>query len=78
MSRVPDSVYKGYEIFTIIVPTSTGQWSATSEIEINGAAGEEISQGFAGPFEAESREAAHALVIADTKQKIDDLLARPI
>jgi len=78
MSRVPDSVYKGYEIFTIVVPTSAGLWSATSEIEIKGAEGEEISQGFAGPFEAESMEAAKALVIADTKHKIDDLLARPI
>ena len=54
MSRVPDTVYKGYEIFTIVVPVSEGVWSATSEIEIHGAEGEEISQGFAGPFEAHS------------------------
>jgi hypothetical protein len=78
MSRVPDTVYKGYEIFTIVVPVSEGVWSATSEIEIHGAEGEEISQGFAGPFEAHSSDAAKAMVIADTKQKIDDLLARPI
>ncbi|RQO35989.1 hypothetical protein DBR37_06485 [Herminiimonas sp. KBW02] len=78
MSRVPDTVYKGYEIFTIVVPVSEGLWSATSEIEINGAQGEEISQGFAGPFEAHSRDAAKEMVIAETKQKIDDLLARPV
>ncbi len=78
MSRVPDSVYKGYEIFTIVVPLEAGLWSATSEIEITGAEGEEISQGFAGPLEAHSSDAAKALVIADTKQKIDDILARPV
>lgn len=78
MSRVPDSVYKGYEIFTIAVPNGAGLWSATSEIENKGADGEEISQGFAGPFEADSAEAAKTLVIADTKRKIDDLLARPV
>jgi hypothetical protein len=77
MSRVPDTVYKGYEIFTIVVPVSESLWSATSEIEIHGAQGEEISQGFAGPFEAHSSDEAKALVIADTKQKIDDLLAQP-
>lgn len=77
MSRVPDTVYMGYEIFTVVVPIGDGLWSATSEIETNGAEGIEISQGFGGPCEAHSSEAAKMMAIADTKQKIDDLLALP-
>ncbi|RBA23932.1 hypothetical protein [Herminiimonas fonticola] len=77
MSRVPDSVYHGYEIFTVIVPIGDGRWSATSEIETNGADGIDISQGFGGPCEGHSVEEARALVLVDTKQKIDDLLAEP-
>jgi hypothetical protein len=77
MSRVPDTVYKGYEIFTVVVPTGDGWWSATSEIETNGVDGIEISQGFGGPCQGHTSEAARIMVIADTKQKIDDLLAVP-
>lgn len=77
MSRTPVAVYHGYEIFTVVVPEGSGLWSAISEIEINGADGIEISQGFGGPCEARSPEEAQAMVIADTKQKIDDLLAEP-
>ncbi len=77
MSRTPDAVYHGYEIFTVLVPTSDGRWSATSEIETNGADGIDISQGFGGPCEGHTSEEAKALVLVDTKQKIDDLLAEP-
>lgn len=78
MSRIPDSVYRGYEIFTVVLPASDGLWTATSEVEIHGAEGIEISQGFAGPVEADSSDAARAMVIAETIQKIDDVLARPV
>jgi hypothetical protein len=77
MSRTPDAVYHGYEIFTMLVPTDRGLWSATSEIEINGADGIDISQGFGGPCEAVTSAEAKALVLVETKQKIDDLLAQP-
>lgn len=77
MSRTPDIVYRGYEVFTVVLPLADGQWSATSEIEINGADGIEISQGFGGPCQAHTSEAAKAMAIADVKQKIDDLLAEP-
>ena len=77
MSRIPAAVYHGYEIFTMVVPVDGGLWSATSEIEINGADGIDISQGFGGPCQGHTREEAQAMVIADTKQKIDDLLAEP-
>ncbi len=77
MSRTPDAVYHGYEIFTMLVPTDRGLWSATSEIEITGADGIDISQGFGGPCEARTSAEAKALVLADTKHKIDDLLAEP-
>ena len=77
MSRVPDAVYHGYEIFTVLVPRGDGRWSATSEIETNGVYGIDISQGFGGPCEGHSIEEARALVLVDTKQKIDDLLAEP-
>lgn len=77
MSRTPDAVYHGYEIFTMLLPTDRGLWAATSEIEINGASGVDISQGFAGPCEAPTSAEAKALVLAETKQRIDDLLAEP-
>ncbi len=77
MSRPPDAVYHGYEIFTVVLPTHRGMWAATSEIEINGASGMDISQGFAGPCDASTSSEAKALVLAETKQKIDDLLAEP-
>lgn len=77
MSRTPDAIYHGYEIFTMLVPTDRGLWSATSEIEINGADGIDISQGFGGPCEAHTSAEAKALVLAETKQRIDDLLAKP-
>ncbi len=77
MSRTPDAIYHGYEIFTVLVPTIGGLWSATSEIETNGADGIDISQGFGGPCEGHTSEEARALVLVDTKQKIDDLLAEP-
>lgn len=77
MSRVPDAVYHGYEIFTVLLPLGDGRWSATSEIEIDGADGIDISQGFGGPCEGQTSEEARALVLVDTKKKIDDLLAEP-
>lgn len=77
MSRTPDAVYLGYEIFTVAVPLEGGLWSATSEIIINGADGVDVSQGFGGPCQGHSSEEAKTLVIADTRQKIDDLLAEP-
>lgn len=77
MSRTPAAVYHGYEIFTVVLPDDDGLWSATSEIEINGADGIDISQGFGGPCQGRTREEAQAMVIADTKQKIDNLLAEP-
>ncbi|MNR77780.1 hypothetical protein D3C72_84630 [compost metagenome] len=77
MSRVPDTVYKGYEIFTMVLPAGDDWWSATSEIETHGPEGLEISQAFAGPCAAHTSDAAKALVISETKQKIDDLLAEP-
>ena len=77
MSRTPDAIYHGYEIFTVAIPADGGLWSATSEVEINAADGIEISQGFGGPCQGHTREEAKALAIADAKQKIDDLLALP-
>lgn len=77
MSRTPDAVYRGYDIFTVAVPDDGELWSATSEIVRNGANGIEISQGFGGPCQAHSSEEAKNLVIADTRHKIDDLLAEP-
>lgn len=77
MSRTPEAFYRGYEIFTVAVPVEGGLWSATSEIIINGADGVDVSQAFGGPCQGHSSEEAKALVIADTRQKIDDLLAEP-
>lgn len=77
MNRTPDAVYHGYEIFTVVVPLGDGQWSASSEIEIEGAEGIEISQGFGGPSQAQTSEKAKAMAIADAKHKIDALLAEP-
>lgn len=77
MSRTPDAVYQGYAIFTMVLPSGDGLWSATSEIEMNGADGIEVFQEFGGPCEAHSSEEAKAKAIADTKHKIDDLIAEP-
>lgn len=77
MSRTPAGVYEGFEIFVVLVPLDRSRWSATSEVEREGADGVEVFQQFGGPCEADTADLARAAVLADTRHKIDDLLAEP-
>ncbi|HWV62560.1 MAG TPA: hypothetical protein VN019_02980 [Oxalicibacterium sp.] len=77
MSRTPVGVHEGFEIFVMLVPLEGGRWSATSEVEREGAEGLEVFQEFGGPCDADSADAAREAVLADTRHKIDDLLAEP-
>jgi hypothetical protein len=77
MSRTPAGVYEGFEIFVMLVPLDHARWLATSEVERDGADGIEVFQQFGGPCEADSSDMARAAVLADTRHKIDDLLAEP-
>ncbi len=77
MSRLPDGVYGGFDIFVVTVPLDGGQWSATSEVSRDGADGVEVFQGFGGPCAGGSADEAKVAVLADTRHKIDDLLAEP-
>lgn len=77
MSRTPAGEYEGFEIFMMLVPLEHGRWSATSEVERKGADGLEVFQAFGGPCDADSSDAARSAVLADTRHKIDDLLAEP-
>lgn len=77
MSRTPAGVYEGFEIYVMLVPLEHGRWSATSEVERHGAEGPELFQAFGGPCDADSADAAKSAVLADTRRKIDDLLAEP-
>ncbi len=77
MSRTPAGVYEGFEIFVVLVPLDHSRWSATREVEREGADGREVFQQFVGPCEAASHDAAKEAVLADTRRKIDDLLAEP-
>jgi hypothetical protein len=77
MRRIPDAKFNGFDIYTLAVPTNDGRWSATSEIERQGASGLEVFQAFGGPFVADSEQAAKAQACIDAEQKIKDILANP-
>lgn len=77
MSRAPDAVYEGYGIFIIDVPLVDGRWLATSEVEKHGADGMETWQQFGGPCYGHTSEEAKIATLADTRRKIDDVLALP-
>jgi hypothetical protein len=78
MSRKPDAVYEGYGIFIIAVPLDDGRWLATSEVERPAVNGIETWQQFGGPCFGRTDEESRVAVVADTRRKIDDVLARPI
>jgi hypothetical protein len=78
MSRTPDVVYEGYAIFTFVVPLGDGRWLATSEVERHAADGIETFQQFGGPSYGRTEDDAKIAAVADTRKKIDDVLARPV
>ncbi|GGI15922.1 hypothetical protein [Oxalicibacterium faecigallinarum] len=78
MSRIPDAVYGGFDIFTVIVPGDHGGWSAIADVERAGADGVEVFQDFGGPCEGQTAEQAKAKVLDNTRRKIDDLKADPV
>lgn len=77
MTKAPDALYEDFRIFVFAMPLGDDQWSATSEVERHGADGIEVFQQFGGPCYGRTGDEAKALVIADTRRKIDDLLANP-
>jgi len=77
MSRTPDAVYEGYGIFIVDVQQDDGRWLATSEVEKHGADGTETWQHFGGPCWGRTSDEARIATLADTRQKIDDVLAKP-
>ncbi|WP_293776432.1 hypothetical protein [uncultured Oxalicibacterium sp.] len=78
MSRVPETTYEGFAIYTFVMPADQGGWSAVSDVERHAADGVEVFQDFGGPCDADTAEQAKAAVLADTRHKIDNLLARPV
>ncbi|GGC98848.1 hypothetical protein [Undibacterium terreum] len=78
MSRQPAESFKGYDIFTIAIPTKDGRWSATTEVQKMGAAGLEIMQSFTHPFEAATEAEAKNAALHEAERKIVDLIANPI
>lgn len=78
MSRIPDAVYRGFDIYTVVIPDDNGSWSAISDIERAGADGLEVFQDFGGPCEGVNAERAKAAVLEDTRHKIDNLNAEPV
>ena len=77
MNRTPDAIYEQYKIFTVAIPEHDS-WIATSEVEKHSADGIETFQQFGGPCVGRTSEEARERVIADSKHKIDDILARPV
>lgn len=78
MSRIPDATYEEYAIFTFVVPNNDGRWLATSEVEKPAPDGMETFQQFGGPCYGNNEDEARERVLADTRQKIDDIHARPV
>ncbi|HTD06646.1 hypothetical protein [Undibacterium sp.] len=78
MSRQPAESFKGYDIFTIAIPTKDGTWSAMTEIQKMGAEGLEISQSFSGPFEAATEAEAKNAALREAEKKIVDMIASPV
>lgn len=78
MSRTPDAVYRGFDIYTVIVPGDNGGWSAISDVERDGADGVEVFQDFGGPCEGLTAGQAKEAVLKDTRHKIDNLNADPV
>jgi len=77
MSRTVDDLYEGFRIFVFVLPQGDDQWSATSEVERDGAEGVETFQKFGGPCPGRTAEEARLAVLADTRHKIDNVLAEP-
>jgi len=77
MERKPDVTYQGYGIFVVVVPTDDGRWMATSEVQRQGVGGPETYQQFGGPCYGHTAEEAREAVMADTRRKIDDVVAWP-
>lgn len=77
MDRTPDSTYEGYDIYTLVIPLHDHRWLATSEIQRESMDGPETFQEFGGPCYGRTRDDAHEAVLADTRHKIKDLVARP-
>ena len=77
MTKTADEVYEGFRIFVFVVPEGGDQWSATSEVQRDGAEGVETFQQFGGPCQGRTEQEARLAVLADSRQKIDDVLAEP-
>jgi len=78
MSRTPDAVYQGFDIYTVVVPGDHGGWTAISDVERNGAEGVEVFQDFGGPCDGVTTEQAKEAVLSQTRHKIDNLNADPV
>lgn len=78
MSRKPAESFKGYDIFTIALPTTDGRWTATTEVQKNGANGLETWQNFTGPFEAATDADARNAALHEAERKLVDIIANPV
>ena len=78
MSRTPDAVYRGFDIYTVVVPGDHDDWSAISDVERPSADGVEVFQDFGGPCEGVTAQQAKDAVLKDTRHKIDNLNADPV
>ncbi len=76
-TRTVDELYEGFRIFVFVLPQGDDQWLATSEVEREGAEGIEVFQKFGGPCQGRTAEEARLAVLADTRHKIDNVLAKP-
>ena len=75
INRVPTMNYKGYDIFILAFPRIDGSWSASSEVQKDGALGLEVDQQFGGPFKARGEIEAKLAALRDAKMRIDAILA---
>ncbi|MYM25888.1 hypothetical protein GTP46_24985 [Duganella sp. FT135W] len=69
--------YKGWEIIPTALPTSDHKWSASCDIERQGADGMEVFEGATMQFIRDTEDEALAAACREAHIQIDNIIANP-